>query len=138
METKNDIGSIHAAALVAVALVVDLVQGLLIFLIGLIPFIGTLLSVMVSWVISVFVGIMFFLWFKIFCSVRFWGGSARKSLAFFGGFLLEFIPILNILPGWTLAVILTILFEKREKARYNKLARTQQTQARGELSAEPA
>ena len=46
--------------------------------------------------------------------------SLRNAFAFFGVSAFEIIPFLNALPGWTLAVGLTIFFTRQEDAAYNK------------------
>lgn len=83
--------------MIIVAIFIDIVLALL----NLIPVLGWVLI----WIINVPVWLMFFIWFRI-KGIHF--RSAKRVLTMSGGFLLEMIPILNVLPAWTLMVVLIV------------------------------
>lgn len=85
-----------AGMMVIVALLFDLIE----ILLNLVPFLGWILI----WLMDMLVWLTFFLWFK----VRGVGFSSKRSLSLGLGLLIEIIPVVDILPGWTLAVILMI------------------------------
>ena len=65
----------------------------------------TAVGAIVTPVISVIAWLTFYLLFKR-RGVHF--NSPKRVLSMGGGFLIELLPIINILPGWTVAVILVI------------------------------
>lgn len=90
--------------MISVAVMFDLIQ-FLVNLLHFIPGIGNTVAFVATSIITVIAGATFYLWFR-FNGVKF--TTPKRALSFGGGFLLEFIPILNALPAWTLAVILVI------------------------------
>ena len=70
-------------------------------------------------ILSMLAWVLFYIWFQI-QSVKFLEGGLRKAIIYFGGGFLELIPIINILPIWTLTVVLTIFIVRVEDAEYNK------------------
>jgi len=103
MEQK-EIGSATAFLMIFVALIYDLFQ----LIINLIPIAGQILS----FVITIFAFLTFYLWFKIYGRSFV---SPKRAMAMGAGVIIEIIPIISILPGWTVAVILLIGIEKLEK-----------------------
>ena len=90
--------------MVGAALFYDVIQAGL----DLLPFVGWILSPLVS--IPAF--LTFYIWFKIY-GRNFM--TPKRALAMGAGVIIEMIPILNILPGWTVAVLFLIGLEKAEK-----------------------
>ncbi len=90
--------------MVAVAFGFDLFQGV----VGLTPFVGWVLSPMIGLIIW----LTFWIWLKLHgVSVV---ESVERMAILFGGFLVELVPILNILPVWTLTIFVTVLLVQRE------------------------
>lgn len=85
------------AQMLAVAVLFDLVNAT----VNLIPFLGQVFSVLIS-----IVGYCLFGFWFMKRGVGF--VDPRKAASFFGSSIIEAIPILNILPGLTLGVFLTI------------------------------
>jgi hypothetical protein len=75
----------------------DLIQ----FLISFIPILGQVISML----ISVFAFLTFYLWFKTY-GMNFM--TPKRALTMGGGFLVELIPILDMLPAWTATVIILV------------------------------
>ncbi|TAL48821.1 hypothetical protein EPN83_03460 [Patescibacteria group bacterium] len=90
--------------MVSVALLYDVVGGG----IQLLPIVGQ----MVYWIIWIFAFLTFYLWFKIYGRSFL---SPKRTLAMGAGAIIEIIPVLSILPGWTVAVIFLIGIEKAER-----------------------
>jgi hypothetical protein len=93
---------------VIVALCVDLIQ-FGINLLSPIPIIGIPLAVGLGFVVSTLAWALFYLYFKM-KGVDF--SIPKKGIGFVGGAILEFIPFLNALPGWTIGVALAAGKEK--------------------------
>jgi hypothetical protein len=94
-ELKN-----HTIALmVGTALFFDALQWLLAF-------------VFMDWLAGFFAFMTFFVWFKIH-GVKF--AKPKRALALGGAGLIEIIPVLSVLPAWTLAVLLIALDTKDKK-----------------------
>lgn len=108
---KRRISSIQAIFMLAVAGVFDLIQ----FLISFIPYVGWIISVF----LSIFVWLTFYMWFKL-NGISFLDKGARLAITFFLGAIIEVIPIINILPGWTLSVVLMLLIIRAEDVIFNK------------------
>lgn len=98
------LNNITIVFMVSVALFYDAVQGI----INLIPILGQILSGL----ISMFAFLTFYLWFKL-KGLNF--VTPKRAAYLGGGLLIELIPILNILPAWTLAVTLLALDSKTKK-----------------------
>ena len=101
---RREITKITMGLMVGVALFYDVIQAGL----DLLPFVGWILSPLVS--IPAF--LTFYIWFKIY-GRNFM--TPKRALAMGAGVIIEMIPILNILPGWTIAVLFLIGIEKAEK-----------------------
>lgn len=98
MEKKNkEIKDTTAGLMIGTALFFDGLQA--IFQVA--PAIGQILAAM----IAVVAFLTFWLWFKLY-GVNF--ATPKRSAYLGGGFIIELIPILDILPAWTLAVTLII------------------------------
>jgi hypothetical protein len=103
---------IHTAiAMVTLAILFDLLQLLLIA----VPLVGAVMSSFVSFVPP----FLFFLWFKL-VGVTYLDRGMQKVAASAFGMLIEYLPLVNALPGWTISVILTILIVRREDKKYNR------------------
>lgn len=103
-----------AIIMVSIIAFLELIQILLNFLPG--P------GWIVIWFINVIIWLTHLFWFKI-KGVKY---SSKRALNLGGSFLLEMIPIIDVLPWWTINTILTI----RSSWKEDKLA----TQAVGETS----
>ena len=102
-QTQERIPNDIKFAMIAVALLFDVVNASL----NLIPFLGQILSVLVSIV--------------AYCTFGFWFlkrgvgfANPKRAVTFFGSGVIEAIPVLNILPGVTLGVALTIAMVQLE------------------------
>ncbi len=102
MESK--LTTLTAGLMITVAVIFDIIQALL-DLLHFIPLVGNIFAIISTSLLSVFAWLTFYLWMKI-KGIDF--ASPKRSLSLGGGFIFELIPILNALPGWTLAVILII------------------------------
>lgn len=85
-----------AAWLITLAILIDIVVLLLDL---------TAVGSIITPVISIIAWLTFYMLFKR-RGVHF--NSPKRVLSMGGGFFIEFIPIINILPGWTVAVLLVI------------------------------
>lgn len=103
-ENDRSIGKVTFASMVTVALVIDVILAIISF----IPFIGWIINILISMVTFM----TFFMWFRTH-GIKF--NSPNKMLALPASFLLELIPYLNILPGWTVAVFMTTAVDKISK-----------------------
>jgi hypothetical protein len=83
--------------LVGTALLIDTMQ----FLVGIIPILGQIMGVIFTFIAT----FTFWLWFKLL-GVSF---DRKQSLSFMGGSIIEFIPVLGMLPTWTLVIVTVIL-----------------------------
>ena len=90
-------------AMIATALLFDGINAA----VNLIPFLGQVLSVLVS----IIAYMLFAFWF-LMRGVGF--VNPKRAVSFFGSSTIELIPILNVLPGVTLGVVLTIYMVKLE------------------------
>lgn len=82
--------------MIVVALFFDVLQWFLTF-------------VFMGWLASIFAFLTFYVWFKLY-GISFM--TPKRAMAMGAGFIIELIPILNILPGWTVVVIYLTLEEK--------------------------
>ncbi|HEY0011042.1 MAG TPA: hypothetical protein VGB97_04020 [Candidatus Paceibacterota bacterium] len=112
------VGTASAISLLTVELFLDGVQ----FLINLIPVLGQVINLGVTF-IGIFIAS---LWLFIFCDgVNYFTGkkAGLKVLGIMTGTVLELVPIVNALPALTLGVALVIIgtrMEDREKAKERK------------------
>lgn len=111
-EKKSKISKIDFAKMLVVAIFFDATLAL----IQLIPVAGSVMS-MVFGVIPLMI---FFIWYRLL-GISF--SNPKKGISFFGASLIELIPIVNILPTWTLEVIWMYVLENKE-ALLNKVPGT--------------
>jgi|SRR3989338_5739878 len=103
---NSKISPINAVFLILVALFFDGIQVFLTLII-----IGAVLN----WMVSMFAAMTFYIWLKML-GVSYWeGNGTRKLLSFIGCGFLEAVPIFNAFLGWTVFVVLIILFESAER-----------------------
>ncbi len=95
--SKFKISKTTIILMIIVALFFDLIQFILSLMV---------IGFVVNWSISVFAWLTFFLWFKI-KGVSF--ANPKRAGSLLGGFLIELIPLVDMLPAWTGAIILVIL-----------------------------
>jgi len=107
MEKKHKIGNVTAGMMIAVAALIDIIQGLLTLTVLLLP-----LSLFFT-----FLGLgIFFLWFAL-CGVKFNPANGKNLLTMLGATAIEIPPFINGLPGLTAAVIGIIVQTRIEDAR---------------------
>jgi len=106
------INNITAIFIISVALLFDGTQAFL-DLFHIIPIVGNIFVAVANWIISVLALFVFWFWFFI-NGVRF--NSPKRMLTMGGSFIIELIPILDMLPAWTLAVVLIILTARLPKS----------------------
>lgn len=117
------------AGLIVIAIVIDLadlLSGLILGGLGSLILAGPMLAGFLSIAFNMIFGPMFLMIFVLRLGVveTF---QARRVVIWAGAFLLEFMPLLNILPGWTLAVAVTVYLARREdKKRKARLKREAQ------------
>jgi len=96
---KKGLDNTTIALMICVALFYDALQVLL-------------TPIFMSWLASIFALLTFYTWFKI-RGMNFVRPKRAGLLG--GGFIIELIPIINILPAWTLTVVLLALDSKLKK-----------------------
>jgi len=101
MNTER-VGSVTGKFMIAIAVLVDITQ----FLLVLIPFVGWLLGMVLSIVASFLFGI----WFSHHgVSLM----SSKRVLGFLGTMVGEWIPFISAAPFWTCLVAFTVIQEWR-------------------------
>lgn len=95
-----------AGCLIVFSGLIDLAQA--------VPLVGWLLSPLAA----VAGGIILYIWYKIL-GINF-SDSIKRFLILIGQWLIELIPILNILPAWTFGTAIMISLVKTEDALHNK------------------
>lgn len=104
-KTGSKISGMNGLFLILVALLFDGIQIFLTLII-----IGAVLN----WIVSLFAMMTFYVWLKLL-GVSYWeGNGTRKLLSFIGCGFLEVVPIFNAFLGWTVFVVLIILFESTQ------------------------
>lgn len=105
---KAPIGGWAAFALIAVALLCDSLQFLATLLHAL-PGVGSALSLVLTWFLTVLALIIFSVWFALL-GVNYFSGkrAAWRAIAMFGVPAAEIIPLINALPAVTAGVALMI------------------------------
>ncbi len=106
-EPQERISSSDGQLMVIVAIGLDFFQGM----IGLIPIIGLILSPL----LSIFIFLFLWVWLKMHGVGIV--DSVERIAIMFGGFLVELIPLLNILPVWTLMIFITVLLVRHSDKR---------------------
>lgn len=104
--------------MIGVAVVVDFVQGLLT---------AGIVGLIVSTFISIFAWLMFFLWFKL-NSIGMLDSGARLAITIWGGAFVEMIPVINVLPAWTISVAIMLFIVRSEDVIFNKTGKNIQLQ----------
>lgn len=99
-----------------VAMGIDLIQAA-VNLLNLIPIVGMVIALIISWCIDVGAWIGFFIWYKMHDVV--FMDKASKMLTFGSTLVIECTPFLNALPAWTLSVLLMVYIVRREDVKYN-------------------
>jgi len=96
----------ESGLMIAVAVIYDLVQIALTWLLGWIGvgFIG-------SWLMTIWAGMTFGLWFTLKGASII---SGKRAAALGIGAIIEAIPLLNALPGWTVSVIISLSVTRAE------------------------
>lgn len=91
-------------------LMITTVVGLEIFqgIVGALPIAGVLLGPMVGFLIW----LTFFIWFKLHGVTM--GDNIKRMGIMLAGFFFELIPVLNILPIWTVTIFITIVIVRNE------------------------
>jgi hypothetical protein len=102
---RKEIANSTLFLMLGVALFYDIVQ----FVLDLIPIAGWILAEF----IALFAFLTFFVWFKLYGRSF---TSPKRFSAMAVGSIIEMVPILNGLPGWTVAVILLVVVERGEAA----------------------
>lgn len=118
IEKKQRIGNTQGVLMIGVAVVVDFVQGLLT---------AGIVGLIVSTFISIFAWLMFFLWFKL-NSIGMLDSGARLAITIWGGAFVEMIPVINVLPAWTISVAIMLFIVRSEDVIFNKTGKNIQLQ----------
>lgn len=108
----RSVGKVTFMMMVTVALTLDIILAIVSW------FAVVAIGAIINWIISAVAFCTFYLWFKL-KGIKF--NSPKKMLALPGGFLIEMIPYLNMLPGWTMAVFMTTAADKIEKVVKNTI-----------------
>lgn len=105
-DTHYRISAFESGLMIAVAVIYDLIQIALTWLLGWlgIGFIG-------SWLMTLWAGMTFGLWFTL-KGASIISGKRAASLGI--GAIIEVIPLLNALPGWTVSVIISLSVTRAE------------------------
>ncbi|MEK7209090.1 MAG: hypothetical protein AAB677_02425 [Patescibacteria group bacterium] len=100
------IGTIESGLMIAVAVIYDVIQIALTWLLGWIGigFIG-------SWLMTIWATMTFGLWFTL-KGASIMSGKRAATLGI--GTLIEAIPLLNSLPGWTVSTIVSLSVTRAE------------------------
>jgi len=117
---RERIDSSDGKLMTITALGLDFFQGI----IGILPIAGPILT---SFIINPIIFLIFWIWLK-FHGVSI-SDSIQRIAIVFGGFLVELIPVLNILPAWTLTIFLTVtLVQRADKKKIKEFYENANTQ----------
>lgn len=121
-EPTSLINNTTAVLMITLALFYDLVQFLTEGFFGLLAGTAILaplatIGPVVAFLITVWAWLSFYVWFKM-KGVSF--GSAKRASAMVGGALIEMLPVINMLPAWTLSVA-TIIITTRAEEKIQKI-----------------
>lgn len=113
-EHKKRITPVVSFFLIAVALMFDGLQFLLLFL-NVIPVIGTVISFVFSWFITFLATTVFLLWFALLGVSYFKGKrAAKRAFAMAASVITELVPLFNSLPVITAWVVTTIVLTNKD------------------------
>lgn len=98
--------------MMSVGVLFDLAQAA-IGLLHFIPAAGNAIAGIGDMLITIVAGLTFFLWFWLH-GIRF--NTSKRMLRFGGSFLVELIPVANMLPVWTTSVLLIYFTTKHPQA----------------------
>jgi len=101
-KAEQRINNVTAIFMIVVALLYDAAQAFLDFI---------LIGLAVNWILDIWAWLTFFIWFKL-KGVSF--ANPKRAVSLNGGFILELIPAVNVLPIWTAAVIILVITVKTE------------------------
>jgi hypothetical protein len=104
MEQEKELPNGTAILMIGTAILLDCIQALT----GLVPIIGQI----IGWLVDAVALFGFWLWFKMH-GISF--SKKKRGLTLGIGALVELIPLINILPAWTLAVVRLVLTTKTKK-----------------------
>lgn len=128
MSGEKHIGNVAAIFLIVSAVCIDVLQ-VLVDLLAFIPIVGFV----IAFLTNVFIDICAWLFFAItFLHINF-PVMKKRPLGFLGTLVMENIPYLNALPGWTLFVVTTIMKDRAEKILSSRNEQPQGSLAFGEL-----
>lgn len=102
---RNQISKMQIVLLISVALLFDTV----VFIFGLlnfIPVIGSAMAFFILFIVNTYANLTFMTWFFILGVGLF---KPSRLMAMWSTYFLSFIPFLNLLPLWVVAVILMII-----------------------------
>lgn len=104
VEVKYRVDDMQVVFLVSMSLLIDIVQALLnLFFVGII----------INRIITPFAWLLFLTWFY-FLGIKFTKGGGKNMGTSLISMVIEMIPYLDLLPGWTVATILLIAASRRE------------------------
>jgi hypothetical protein len=108
-EKRNRAHTSTFVLMLATAIFYDVLQVYL----SLIPFVG--------WILSAIVGLFAWLTFYVWTSLKGWGLSdtVKQVIVNWAIPFIEIVPLLNLLPTWTLKVVISYFFLKSEDLLYN-------------------
>lgn len=107
-----------AVLLLTIAVLVDGLQFFTKFL-HLVPFVGNALAIVIGIFSSFIAGFGYWFWYRL-NDIGMFDRAYAKGLVYAGMFVIEMIPLLNALPGWTLSTAVTIALVRREDQTYNE------------------
>lgn len=113
---KQRISVVTAICMVALAVIFDGIQDILLF-INVLPVIGQVIDVVFSWFISFLAAVSFGVWFALL-RVNYFSGrkSGQKLLVMFSSIIVELIPYIDALPAITFGVVSLIIITRIEDA----------------------
>jgi len=108
------ITNITAGLIIGTALFIDIIIAILAW----IPYVGWIINIAVGW----FAFMSFWLWFKL---KEISLASLKKKIAMAGLNIVGLLPFLGVIPGWTLSVILIIIWSRVEDKALSEEQREQ-------------
>jgi len=98
-EEKKGLDNITIALMISVALFYDILQVPLNF-------------IFMGWLVTIFAFLTFYVWFKI-RGLSF--ATPKRAMLMGGGFFIELVPLLSVLPVWTLTILILAIDSKVKK-----------------------